>query len=83
MVAQWLWHTGLVAPRHMGSSQTKDRTRVPCIDRQIRSHWTTKDVHRIVLNFPSLKNSVLDVKEYVERRGSGRAGATMTELRTW
>ena len=25
---QQLWHTGLVAPRHVGSSQTRDQTRV-------------------------------------------------------
>ena len=29
--AQYLWLTGLVAPRHVGSSQTRARTRVPCI----------------------------------------------------
>ena len=29
--AQQLWLTGLVAPRHVGSSQTRARTRVPCI----------------------------------------------------
>ena len=33
--AQQLWLTGLVAPRHVGSSQTRARTRVPCIGRQI------------------------------------------------
>ena len=32
---QQLWHTGLVALWHVGSSWTKDRTRVPCIGRQI------------------------------------------------
>ena len=31
--AQQLWDLGLVAPRHVGSSQTRDQTRVPCIDR--------------------------------------------------
>ena len=29
------WHTGLVVPRHMGSSQTRDQTCVPCIGRRI------------------------------------------------
>ena len=29
--AQQLWCTGLVAPRHVGSSRTRARTRVPCI----------------------------------------------------
>ena len=33
--AQQLWLTGLVAPWHVGSSQTRARTRVPCIGRQI------------------------------------------------
>ena len=33
--AQWLWHMGLVAPQHVGSSQTRDRTHVSCIGRQI------------------------------------------------
>ena len=31
---QQLWLTGLVAPRHVGSSQTRARTRVPRISRQ-------------------------------------------------
>ena len=31
---QWLWRTGLVAPWHVGSSWTRDRTRVPCIGRR-------------------------------------------------
>ena len=32
--AQQLWLTVLVAPRHVGSSQTRARTCVPCISRQ-------------------------------------------------
>ena len=36
--AQQLWHSGLVTPRHVGSSQTKDQTRVPCIGSQIPNH---------------------------------------------
>ena len=35
--AQWLWHVGLAAPEHIGSSRTRDRTRVPCIE--VESHW--------------------------------------------
>ena len=34
---------GLVAPRHVGSSRARARTRVPCIDRQILSHCTTRE----------------------------------------
>ena len=36
--------TGLVAPRHAGSSPTGDRTRVPCIGRRILNHRTTREV---------------------------------------
>ena len=39
--AQWLWCTGLVAPRHVGSSWTRDQTRVPCIVRRILNHFAT------------------------------------------
>ena len=38
-----MWLTGLVAPRHVGSSQTRARTRVPCIGRQILSHCATRE----------------------------------------
>ena len=37
---------GLVAPRHVGSSRTRDRTCVPCTGRWILSHWTTREVLR-------------------------------------
>ena len=39
--AQQLWLTGLVALRHVGSSQTRARTRVPCIGRQILNRCAT------------------------------------------
>ena len=32
----------LVAPRHVGSSQTGARTRVPCTGRQTPNHWATR-----------------------------------------
>ena len=41
--AQQLWHTGLVAPRHVGSSRTRACTHVPCIGRQILSQCTTRE----------------------------------------
>ena len=41
--AQQLWLMGLVAPRHVGSSQTRARTRVPCIGRQIPNHCATRE----------------------------------------
>ena len=44
MQGQKLWLSGLVAPRHMESSQTRDRTCVPCIGRQILFHYTAREV---------------------------------------
>ena len=43
--AQQLWLTGLVAPQHVGSSQTRARTRVPCIGRQILNCCATREAH--------------------------------------
>ena len=44
MQAQQLWCKGLVAPRHVGFSRTRDRTCVPCIGRQILNHCATREV---------------------------------------
>ena len=41
--AQQLWLTGPVAPRHVGSSQTRARTRVPCTGRQTLNHSATRE----------------------------------------
>ena len=41
--AQQLWLAGLVTPRHVGSSQTRARTRVPCTGRQTPNHCTTRE----------------------------------------
>ena len=38
-----MWLTGPVARRHVGSSQTRARTRVPCIGRQILNHCATRE----------------------------------------
>ena len=35
----------LVAVRHVGSSRTRDRTRVPCIGRRILNHCATGEAH--------------------------------------
>ena len=37
------WLMGLVAPRHVGSSQTRARTRIPCIGRQILNHCAARE----------------------------------------
>ena len=41
--AQSLWLMGLVAPRHVGSPQTRARTHVPCIGSQILNHCATRE----------------------------------------
>ena len=38
-----MWCTGLVALRHVGSSQTRARTCVPCIGRRILNHRATRE----------------------------------------
>ena len=39
--AWWLWCAGLVAPWCVESSQARDQTRVPCIERQFLNHGIT------------------------------------------
>ena len=41
--AQQLWLTGPVAPRHVGSSQTRARTSVPCLGRRTLNHCATRE----------------------------------------
>ena len=49
--AQQLRCTRLVAPRHVGSSRTRARTRVPCIGRRILNHCTTREALLVGLLF--------------------------------
>ena len=37
------WCTGSVAPRQVGWSRTRDRTRVSCVGRGILNHWATRE----------------------------------------
>ena len=48
--AQQLWLTGPFAPRHVGSSQTRARTCVPCIGRQTLNHHTAREALLQTLN---------------------------------
>ena len=41
--AQQPWLTDPAAPRHVGSSQTRARARVPCIGRQTLNHCATRE----------------------------------------
>ena len=56
--AQQLWLTGPVALRHVGSSQTRARTRVPCIGRQILNHCATREA-RVLLFYYFLMASLI------------------------
>ena len=56
--AQQLWLTGLVAPRHVGSSQTRAQTRVPCVGRQILNHCATRDAQCMYFLVSKLKASM-------------------------
>ena len=47
--AQSSWVTGLAALRHVGSFQTRARTRVPCIGRQILNHCATRESLQIYI----------------------------------
>ena len=47
---------GLVAPQRVGSSQTRDRTHVPCIGREILNYWTTREVPKRILRLIKGKN---------------------------
>ena len=47
-----MWLTGLVAPQHVGSSQTRAQTRVPCIGRQILNHCATREARDTLLIAP-------------------------------
>ena len=48
--AQQLWCTGLAAPQHVGSSQTRARTRVLCTGRQILNHCSTREVPKMSIS---------------------------------
>ena len=59
--AQQLWPTGLAAPWHVGSSQTRARTRVPCISRQILNHCATREAPPGISEGPLGAGTVLGV----------------------
>ena len=58
--AQYLCCSGLVAPRHVVSSQARDQTGVPCIGRWILYHWTTREV--AVSGFQPSKSQYLSTR---------------------
>ena len=56
--AQQLWHTGLIALWHVGSSQTRARIRVPCIGKQILNHCATREVPKLFIKNMYLVNLI-------------------------
>ena len=57
---QQLQLMGSVAPQHVGSSQTRNQTRVPCNGRQILIRCTTREVHLET----TLKKSIIPWQRY-------------------
>ena len=57
--AQQLWHMGLIAPRHVGSSWARARTCVSCIGRRIPNHCATRE---------ALKGTFLTSQRYLQKR---------------
>ena len=51
MWAQYLWHTGLVALRHEGSSQTRNRNHVPCVSSRTTAPLGKSQPRHSVLRF--------------------------------
>ena len=48
---QQLGCTGLAALQHVESSQTRDRTCVPCTARWILNYWATREVLIVIFLF--------------------------------
>ena len=69
--AQQLWCTGLDTPGHVGFSQTRNQTSVPCIARQILNHWTIKEVPKFSFFFKQKQWKVnkenVDIVEHVKK----------------
>ena len=55
------WFMDLVAPQHVGSSQTRDRTHVSCIGRHILYHWATREAFEFIFKGRIIVNNVVFV----------------------
>ena len=62
------------------SSQTRDRTCVPCIDRQILNHWITREVQ---LGTSCTRTSDCSLSEVRQARGGGPGPAVPGVLTCW
>ena len=89
----WLWHmgsrvwtqsswcTGLVAPWPVGSysSQTRERTHVPCTGRQVLNHWTTRELPFITFQKSYLMKKSSQLRHFtMKNQGTGKIGYNKT-----
>ena len=57
---------GLVAPRHVGSSWTRARTRVPCIGRRILNHCATREVPLPMISLVAHLENCASLQSYIK-----------------
>ena len=73
---------GLVAPRHMESSQSGDQTCIPCAGRQILNHWTIREVSiclSVYLAVPGLSWDTWNLRVSAKQT----LGCSVCDLVTW
>ena len=78
--AQQLWLTGPAAPRHVGSSQTRARARVPCIGRQTLNHCATREAPGFIFLFFIFKDSLLNIYLFVYLLAASGLSCRMWDL---
>ncbi|XP_049562600.1 WD repeat-containing protein 76 isoform X1 [Orcinus orca] len=61
--AQRPWRTGPAAPRHVGSSRTGARTRIPCIGRRTPNHCATREAPVVIFIIGLADSWVNEYKE--------------------
>ena len=64
---QQLWLTGFVALRHVGSSRTRDRTRVSCVGRQILIHCAARESPGSLINLFNKPTSLFRMLKGIAR----------------
>ena len=62
---QEAWCTGLVAPRHVGSSHTRDQARTPCTGRRILNHWTHQGSPHLFSSWHTVQFVTLPLSSYL------------------
>ena len=76
-VLQWLWHTGLVAPRHVESSQTRDQTCVPASAGRFLSPIPAR---KSLILFNGYRISIQDDEKVVEIENNDDYSASRSQL---